>query len=94
MNLKRILLPAALAAALAGADKTPVTDDTITDKIMMKLAADQIVKGGALKVDVKNGAVTLTGKVDTEGAKGKAERLAHKVGGVKSVDNKLQVVHR
>jgi hyperosmotically inducible protein len=79
------------AAALMGADKT-VSDDTLTDRVRMKLAADQIVKGGAIGVDVKDGVATLSGTVDSEKRKGKAEKLAKKVQGVKSVVNQIQVV--
>jgi len=74
-----------------GADKT-VSDDTLTDRVRMKLAADQIVKGGAIGVDVKDGVATLSGTVDSEKRKGKAEKLAKKVQGVKSVVNQIQVV--
>ncbi len=38
-----------------------VTDDYISDSVRQKLAADSVVKGGAIEVDVKDGAVTLTG---------------------------------
>src|SRR6202011_6106237 len=47
-------------------DKPPVTDDTITDQVMIKLASDPIVKGGGLKVDVKQGVVTLSGAVELQ----------------------------
>lgn len=57
----------------------------------MKLATDADVKGGDLDVQVKDGAVVLKGKVDTDRAKRKAETLAKKVKGVKSVDNELTV---
>lgn len=79
------------AAALTAADKV-VSDDTLVDKVRMKLASDPIVKGGALDVDVKDGVVTLKGALDSEKRKDKAERLARKVAGVKSVVNQIQVV--
>jgi osmotically-inducible protein OsmY len=79
------------AAALIAADKV-VSDDTLVDKVRMKLASDQIVKGGGLDVDVKDGVVTLKGSLDSEKRKDKAEKLARKVSGVKSVVNQIQVV--
>ena len=82
-----LMLPVAAAAA----DK-PVSDDLIYDLVRQKLAGDQVVKGGALTVEVKNGAVTLGGNVQSEKQKAKAERLAHKVKGVKSVSNQIKVV--
>ena len=42
-------------------------------------------------MDAKNAVVTIRGKVRTERARQKAEKLAMKVKGVKSVDNQLKV---
>jgi osmotically-inducible protein OsmY len=104
MKLKRILLPLVLfftlvftlaniaTTALAAAGK-PVTDDYLSDTIRTKLAADQVVKGGAIEVVVKDGAVTLKGTVDDVQQKNKAEKIAKKVSGVKSVANELQLAH-
>lgn len=76
---------------MVAADKT-VSDDTLVDRVRMKLASDPIVKGGAIGVEVKQGAVTLSGTLDSEKRKDKAEKLTHKVSGVKSVVNQIQVV--
>ncbi len=81
----------ALATGVWAAKKA-VTDDQLYDLVRRKLADDQVVKGGALDVDVKDGVVTLKGKVETNEQKAKAEKLAKKVGGVKQVDNQLVVV--
>lgn len=82
------------AAVLAGAQKqqTPPSDDSLYDLVRRKLASDQVVKGGALQVDVKDGVVTLRGKVELEKQKERAAKLAKKVKGVKDVDNQLTVV--
>ena len=82
-----------LAGALVAGQKGPITDDAIHDRVIQKLATDSVVKGGGLKIDVKDGVVTLTGKVDHTKQKEKAEKLAKKIDGVKSVDNQLVVVH-
>jgi len=66
-----------------------LNDDAIVDQVRIKLADDPIVKGGALSVECKNGVVTLTGAVETEKVKERAERLAKKVKGVKAVVNKI-----
>ena len=94
MNLRRLLVAFLLTASLVSAAKVPLTDDIIRDKVKIKLAADQVAKGGGFDVDVKAGVVTLAGKADTEKQKDRAEKLAHKVTGVKSVENHLQVVHK
>ena len=101
------IFTAALAAAamLSGAAPAPVSsqnksfyfadkhlsDDSIHDLVKRKLANDPDVKGGALDIDVKDGVVTLRGKVETEKVKQKAERLAKKINGVKKVVNEIQL---
>ena len=96
MKLKRILLPLVLFLTLittAVAAGKPVTDDFLIDTIRQKLAADQVVKGGAIEVIVKDGAVTLKGSVEEPAQRNKAEKIAKKVNGVKSVANEIQIVH-
>ncbi|MFZ0592675.1 MAG: BON domain-containing protein [Bryobacteraceae bacterium] len=90
--LRTILIGGALSVAPVLAwQKAATPDDRISDQIRMKLATDPDVKGGALDVSVKDGAVTIRGRVDTDRGKKKAEKLAKKVKGVKSVDNELAV---
>lgn len=95
--MKSLLSSTLLAFALmqpvtiTAADK-PVSDDLIYNLVRQKLAGDSVVKGGALTVEVKDGAVTISGSVQSEKQKDKAERLAHKVKGVKSVANQIKVV--
>jgi osmotically-inducible protein OsmY len=72
------------------ADK-PVTDDMIHDNVIIKLASDQIVKGGALKVDVSQGVVTLSGPVETPKQKERATKLTKQVKGVKKVVNNINL---
>jgi osmotically-inducible protein OsmY len=80
--------------AVAGKQANPVTDDTITDQVRLKLTSDPDVKGGALQVDVKDGVVTLSGAVELPKQRDKAEKIAHKVTGVKSVVNRIEVKAR
>jgi hyperosmotically inducible protein len=97
MKTKRLISSFCLAVLLAlplivaAADK-PVSDDYIYDLVRQKLAGDQVVKGGALTVEVKEGVVTISGNVQYERQKDKAEKLAHKIKGVKSVVNQIKVV--
>jgi osmotically-inducible protein OsmY len=96
MTLKRIVLPFVLLLTLfttAPAANKPVTDDFLVDTIRQKLAADQVVKGGAIEVVVKDGVVTLKGTVEEDRQKNKAEKIAKKVSGVKSVTNQLTLAH-
>ncbi|HXM41895.1 MAG TPA: BON domain-containing protein [Bryobacteraceae bacterium] len=90
-TLVSLLVILALAAVVWAADKH-VSDDQIYDLVRRKLADDQIVKGGAMEVEVKDGVVTLKGKVEYGEQKIKAEKLTRKVSGVKQVDNQLVVV--
>jgi hyperosmotically inducible protein len=67
----------------------PASDNMLIDQIRIKLAGDQVVKGGALQVDVKDGVVTLSGPVEEPKQKERAERLARKIRGVKQVINNI-----
>jgi hyperosmotically inducible protein len=96
MNLKRLLLPLPMLVALASpaaAATKPVSDDYLVDSIRQKLAADPVVKGGAINVDVKDGAVVLSGTVEEDKQKVKAEKIAKKVTGVKTVKNDIKIAH-
>jgi osmotically-inducible protein OsmY len=94
MKIKRVVTAMVLLLALVvstlAADK-PIDDNYISDSVREKLASDTVVKGGAIDVDVKDGVVTLKGKVQEARQKSKAESLAKKVKGVKSVINQLQI---
>jgi osmotically-inducible protein OsmY len=79
------------APVLVAQTKVESPDNRISDQVRMKLATDPDVKGGALDVSVQNGTVVIRGRVDTEKGKKKAEKLAKKVKGVKSVNNELVV---
>jgi len=57
----------------------------------MKLAQDRDIGGNAYEVEVKDGEVTLSGKVQSQKQKTRAEHVARKVKGVKSVNNKLVI---
>lgn len=76
-------------AALAGAD--PVTDEALYDQVRIKIANDRTIGGGNIQVEVTNGVVVLTGTVKQDKQKLQAEKVAKKVKGVKSVENKLRV---
>ena len=89
--LVSLLLILALSAGALAAEKH-FSDDQIYDLVRRKLADDIVVKGGALEVEVKDGVVTLKGKVEYDQQKVKAEKITRKVSGVKQVDNQLVVV--
>jgi hyperosmotically inducible protein len=83
-----------LLASLCFAADKPVTDDMIHDNVIVKLAGDVIVKGGALTVEVKDGVVTLSGPVENEKQKSRATVIVKKVKGVKQVVNNIQIQDR
>lgn len=84
-----LLFSVLVARPLAGQQK--VSDDEIYDKVRLRLASDRDVRGMAIEVDVKDGVVTLRGRVDKEKARRRAEKLARKVKGVVQVINELRV---
>lgn len=85
-----LLLILALLAPLLVAQGNP-NDDRIYDEVRRRLANDVDVKGAAFDVDVKNGVVTLKGRVHTEKGRTKATAITKKVKGVTSVDNQLKL---
>jgi osmotically-inducible protein OsmY len=95
MKLKRICLSLVMFFTLLtpGFAGKPVSDDFLVDTIRQKLAADDVVKGGAIDVEVKDGVVTLKGKVEEERQKGRAEKITKRVSGVKTVVNQIQIAH-
>jgi osmotically-inducible protein OsmY len=93
--LLAVLLAAPVFAQAQPPAPTPVkhtADDRIYDEVRRKLADDVDVKGAGLDVSVKDGIVTLSGKVHTERGKEKAEKIAKKIKGVSGVQNKLVVM--
>jgi osmotically-inducible protein OsmY len=88
---KRLFLAMLAPTVAIVAQDMKATDDYINDAVKQKLAADTVVKGGNLDIDVKNGVVTLSGKVQEMRQRSKAEQLAKKVHGVKSVVNNIKI---
>ena len=79
------LIPPAIAA------EKHVDDNVLYDNVKRKLANDQVVKGGGLDVDVKEGVVTMKGSVEFDAQKARAEKIVKKMSGVKGVVNQLTV---
>jgi hyperosmotically inducible protein len=72
--------------------RTGASDTWITAKVKLALLADGRVSGFATDVDTNGGAVTLSGKVDSEENKSTAGEVARAIDGVRSVNNQIQVV--
>jgi hyperosmotically inducible protein len=68
-----------------------IDDGAITTKVKSALAGDPRTKAHQINVETREGAVQLSGFVDTSEAKSTAEELARAVDNVKSVDNELDV---
>ena len=66
-------------------------DAAITTKVKAALAGDPRTKAHQVNVETREGAVQLSGFVDTSEAKSTAEELARNVDNVKSVDNEIDV---
>ena len=90
-RLVAVLLLLTFAVPMLVAQQKGTSDDTIFDNVRQKLASDADVRGAALDVTVKEGIVTIKGRVHTEKGRKKATDLAMKVKGVKSVDNQLKL---
>jgi osmotically-inducible protein OsmY len=83
-----------LQAVCLAKDPPPVTDDSLTDQVRVKLAGDQVVGVLPLQVNVAQGVVTLSGSVEQKSQRARAENVAKKVKGVKQVVNKIEIKPR
>ena len=90
--IRSSLLAGVLGVALAAPAGAATPDAWITTKTKLALLTTEGVSGTAIKVDTVVGRVTLHGKVGSTEEKTKAETIAQKIDGVKSVHNLLQVV--
>lgn len=70
---------------------TTFDDGTTTASVKSRLVADRPANLTAVNVDTVNGAVYLTGTVDTPDQRIRAEQLAWQASGVRQVVNNLQV---
>lgn len=102
MNLIRnslALLILALTAALVGCAGTPSRESTgeyldntaITAKVKSALISDPVAKARDIQVESFRGTVQLSGFVATQAERQRAEDIARRVEGVRSVRNDLVV---
>jgi len=70
------------------------TDDAVAGNVKHELAADRELADAApaIRVTVRDGVVTLSGRVPNEAAKREAANVADDVDGVDRVENQLAVV--
>lgn len=99
--MKKLLVAAMVAVGLAGCanmgggDGTTrsvgqaVDDAAILTRMKAALAADPDLSALKINVDSTKGAVRLRGEVKSLAMRRKAEDLARRIDGVKSVDNQL-----
>jgi hyperosmotically inducible protein len=68
-----------------------IDDAWITTKEQSKIFLHDEIRGGEIDVNTKNGVVTLTGRVPSEGARETAGHLAGETEGVTRVVNDLGI---
>ena len=90
-RLIAVLLLVILAVPMLVAQKSAVSDDAISDNVRQRLAVDPDVRGAALEVTVKDGVVTIKGRVHTEKGRKRATEITKKVKGVVNIDNQLKL---
>ena len=87
-NVRGWMGVAALALATVSCSQS---DPGITTAVKSKLAADDTVKAYRIDVDTKDRVVTLSGEVDTAGAKARAVELARGTNGVREVVDNTRI---
>jgi len=88
--MRATLMIAAVALSSLAACKKAPDDATLAASVKSKIATD-VPGATAVNVEAKEGAITLTGTVENEEARGKVEVSAKSVDGVASITNNLTV---
>jgi hypothetical protein len=70
---------------------TAGTDQTLLAAIQSKLYADEATKAASIKVDVKDGVVTLSGDVPSSDVELAAMKIANGTSGVRNVNDQMKV---
>ena len=102
MNVRHAVAAALVAAALVATSGCAVTrgqetvgayvdDSSITTRIKSKFIEDKEVAASSIRVETLKGVVLLSGFAKNATEKSKAESIAAKVKGVKSVKNDIVV---
>jgi osmotically-inducible protein OsmY len=86
---RRIIFCVAFASLALACHK--VDDATVANNVKAKIAAESPALANAITVESTQGAVTLTGAVDSDAVKARVEAAAKSADGVKSVTNHLTV---
>ena len=85
----------ALAACAGGSGKEStgelIDDSVITSKIKTSLVAEKGIDSTNISVETTKGRVMLSGAVKSSEERQRAEKIARETGGVKGVNNKLEV---
>lgn len=94
MNEEPVNMAASEAETAAPAKRTVgmvIDDSVITTKAKAEILRTKDLKSLQISVETRQGEVVLSGFVDNEAAKMKAEEVVSKIEGVKSVTNALEV---
>lgn len=71
-----------------------MSDASISTAVQTKLTSDRLSNFPRIDVDTERGVVNLSGVVETEAQRARADRLARQVEGVVKVNNNLQIEDR
>jgi len=75
----------------AGTTAGHATDRQLSTRVKQALSKDTQLRSTDVDVEANHGRVTLSGRVEQDSQRRKAEQLARKVKGVKKVENRIEV---
>ena len=90
-NTRWLALGLAVACLVTGCAKKSGSDQNLVTAVQSKLYADDTTKAANIKVDAKDGVVTLSGDVPSSDVELEAMKLANGTPGVGRVDDQLKV---
>ncbi len=93
MNPVRVTLSALLATGLliTGCTKKTASDQSLITAVQSKLYSDDTTRAANIKVDAKNGVVTLSGDVPSSDVELAAMKAANATPGIASVNDQMKV---
>ena len=97
LSCSSLVLLGALSGCQSTTGKTAsqtMSDASISTAVQTKLTSDRLSNFPRIDVDTERGVVNLSGVVETEAQRARAERLARQVEGVVRVNNNLQIQNR
>lgn len=93
LSLGGLTFTACSSTATSRSTGTYIDDASVTTRVKAAFVKDEIVKALDVNVETYNGAVQLSGFVESQQQKQRAEQIARGIQGVREVTNNIQMAN-